>query len=76
MKKEIFAKRDISRREFLRVSGVAAAGTVLVACAGGEPAAPAEAPADTAAEKSVPAAMESASGFKEAPMLADMVASG
>lgn len=76
MKKEIFAKRDISRREFLRVSGVTAAGAVLVACAGGEPAAPAEAPADTTAEESAPAAMESASGFKEAPMLAEMVANG
>ena len=76
MNNEIFAKRDISRREFLRVSGVAAAGVVLVACGGGEVAAPAEAPADTAAEESAPAAMESASGFKEAPMLAEMVANG
>ena len=43
MKTEIFAKRDISRREFLRVSGLATAGVVLVACAGGEASAPAAA---------------------------------
>ena len=76
MKTEIFAKRDISRREFLRVSGLATAGVVLVACAGGEAAAPAAAPTEAAAEEAAPAAMADASKFKEAPMLAELVASG
>ena len=44
MKEEIIAKRDISRREFLRVSGLATAGAVLVACAGGDAAAPERSP--------------------------------
>ena len=70
-------KTEVSRREFVRLSALAGAGTILVACgAGGEPAAEApmeEAPADTAAESSpeMPASM-----YNEAPRLAEMVANG
>ncbi|MDE0142536.1 MAG: ABC transporter substrate-binding protein [Caldilineaceae bacterium] len=73
------ARTPISRREFMRVSGVAAAGAVAVACgASGEPeameeAAPAE---DSAAESSEAAPAASSSQYSEAPMLADMVAAG
>ena len=73
------APTPISRREFMRVSGVAAAGAVAVACgASGEPepmeeAAPAD---DSAAESSEAAPAASSSQYSEAPMLADMVAAG
>ncbi len=71
------APQSISRREFMRVSGVAAAGAVAVACgAGGEPAPMEEAPADTAAESSEAAPATPASQYSEAPMLAEMVAAG
>ncbi len=63
----------ISRREFMRVSALTAAGVVVVACgADGGPAAADEAPA--AEEAAVPQA--SASQYNEAPMLAEMVANG
>lgn len=67
-------KRQISRRQFLQFTAVATAGTVLVACA---PTPSAPAPAATAA----PAAEAGASAavpstFKEAPMLAELVAAG
>ncbi|MDE0464024.1 MAG: twin-arginine translocation signal domain-containing protein, partial [Caldilineaceae bacterium] len=69
-------KTDVTRRDFVRLSAMAGAGTVLVACgAGGAPAAEApmeEAPADTAAE----AAPDSGSMYNEAPRLAEMVANG
>ena len=70
------APTPISRREFMRVSGVAAAGAVAVACgAGGEPEPMQEAaPADDSAAEAAPAA--SSSQYSEAPMLADMVAAG
>ena len=70
------APTPISRREFMRVSGVAAAGAVVVACgAGGEPEPMQEAaPADDSAAEAAPAA--SSSQYSEAPMLADMVAAG
>lgn len=65
-----------SRREFIRLSAVASAGAVAVACgSGGEPAEP-EAPA---MEEAAPAAEEAAMSmgtYQEAPMLADMVSSG
>ena len=73
------APTPISRREFMRVSGVAAAGAVAVACgASGEPEAMEEAaPADdSAAESSEAAPAASSSQYSEAPMLADMVAAG
>ena len=48
-------KTEVSRREFVRLSALAGAGTILVACgAGGEPAAEApmeEAPAESTAPK-------------------------
>jgi peptide/nickel transport system substrate-binding protein len=92
-------KRQLNRRDFLRLSAMTAAGAVLAACGGGEPAAPAattapEAPAAPAATEApaaaataVPAAPTTApaataapamdaSKFKEAPMLAEMVAAG
>ena len=64
-----------SRREFMRISAVTSAGAVIVACgAAGEPA-PAAEPA--AAEAVAPAAEAVPMGkYQEAPMLADMVASG
>ena len=69
-------KTEVSRREFVRLSALAGAGTILVACgAGGEPAAEApmeEAPAESAAE----AAPASSSMYSEAPILAEMVANG
>ena len=70
------SKPDVSRREFVQLSALAGAGTVLVACgAGGAPAAEApmeEAPAESAAE----AAPDSGSMYNEAPRLAEMVANG
>ena len=69
-------KADVTRRDFVRLSAMAGAGTVLVACgAGGAPAAEApmeEAPAESAAE----AAPDSGSMYNEAPRLAEMVANG
>jgi peptide/nickel transport system substrate-binding protein len=76
MKHELLAKRTISRREFLRVSGVITAGAVFAACAPGETDAPVEAPADAVADSSDAAAGEEVSRYKEAPMLAELVASG
>ena len=68
----------ISRREFMRVSAVTAAGAVAVACgASGEPEPMEEAPADSAAaESSDSAPATPASQYSEAPMLAEMVAAG
>ena len=65
-------KTDVSRRDFMRVSAMATAGTVLVACgAGGEPAA--EAPMEEAPAEAAP---DSGSMYNEAPRLAEMVANG
>lgn len=68
-----------SRREFMRISTVATAGAVAVACgAAGEPAEePTEAAEPAMAEQ--PAAAEEAmpmGTYREAPMLSDMVSSG
>ncbi len=71
------AHKRISRREFMRVSALTAAGVVVVACgADGGPAAADEAPAaeEPAAEAAAPEAP--ASQYNEAPMLAEMVANG
>ena len=72
------APSPISRREFIRVSAVTAAGAVAVACgASGEPEPMEEAPADApAAESSDSAPATPASQYSEAPMLAEMVAAG
>ena len=76
MKSLKISKTDVTRRDFMRVSAFATAGTILVACgAGGEPAADApmaEAPADsTEMSSDMPA-----SQYNEAPRLAEMVANG
>ena len=76
MKRLKMPKTDVTRRDFMRVSAMATAGTVLVACgAGGEPAADApmeEAPAEsTEMSSDMPA-----SQYNEAPRLAEMVANG
>ena len=79
----------LSRREFLRISTLATAATVAAACgapsepAGPTVAAPAPPPAEPAAGTSPtqapaapPPAVEGQAKFKEAPMLADLVAAG
>jgi len=65
---------SISRREFVRLTGLTAAGTVLAACAEtpAEPAAPA-APTTAPAAPTVPAEV---SRFSEAPLLAEQVEAG
>jgi len=67
-------KREISRREFLRLSAVTAVGAVVAACAPPVPTAtpvpPTKAPAPTAVPTAVP------SKYTEAPMLADLVKAG
>lgn len=75
--------RGVSRREFLRVSALAGAGVVSVACgAAGEPApaaqeaAPAAPAAAPAAQEAAPAAAASSSQYSEAPMLAELVKAG
>ncbi|MCY3901409.1 MAG: ABC transporter substrate-binding protein [Caldilineaceae bacterium] len=69
--------KRISRREFMRVSALTAAGVVAVACGadGGPPAAD-EAPAAEEAPAEAAAPEASASRYNEAPMLAEMVANG
>jgi len=69
---------ELTRREFLRVSSLAAAASVVAACAQPaepttEPAPPAEAPTTAPAAPSEPPAE---GRYKEAPMLSDLVASG
>lgn len=73
-------KRKISRREFIRLSTMATAGLVAAACAGQAPPPAAEAPQE-APQVAAPVAKEEAKEemagkYKEAPMLADAVASG
>lgn len=76
--KKLRRRTDISRREFLQVSGVTAAGVFITACGAGPAAV--EAPAadsgsgDSSAGDSAPVAAPTQ--FNEAPMLADLVASG
>jgi len=77
-------KKEISRRDFIRLSTVATAGMVAAACAGG--AAPdaeqveqvqEQEPVQESAAAVAEEAEEMASGqYNEAPMLADLVASG
>ncbi len=70
--------RGVSRREFLRLSALATAGVVTVACgASGEPAPSApEAAATTAPASEAAAPAGPPSQYNEAPMLADLVAAG
>ncbi len=77
----------LTRREFVRISALTGAATVVSACgaapaspaapSSGEPAAPAVQP--TAAPSAAPTAAPAAEGqprFREAPMLAELVAQG
>jgi len=73
----------LSRREFLRVSALMTAGTIAVACSPQAPAtpgpeaAPTTAPQTTAPQATQPAPEAAAPArFKEAPMLAELVAKG
>jgi peptide/nickel transport system substrate-binding protein len=65
-------KREITRRDFLRLSAVVATGAVVAACAPPVPTAtpvpPTKPPAPTAAPTAIP--------YGEAPMLADLVKAG
>ena len=77
--KKLKRRAGISRREFMQASGLATAGLVLAACGGAAaPAADApaaEAPAaDSGGGDAAPAAAPGS--YNEAPMLADLVASG
>jgi peptide/nickel transport system substrate-binding protein len=74
------SQRTIGRRQFLQLTGVAAASVMVAACgapgvapAGGEAPAGAAAPAAPAAEGAAPAAP---SKYNEAPMLRELVNSG
>ncbi len=76
MKSLKMPKTDVTRREFVRLSAFATAGTILAACGAGEPAAEApmeEAPAESSdsGASDMPASM-----YNEAPRLAEMVANG
>jgi len=64
----------VSRREFLRVSALVAAGSLAAACvpATPQPAEPTTAPAEPSAPTTAPVT----EGYKEAPMLAEMVSKG
>ena len=79
MKKLAPRTNDITRRRFLQLGAMGTAGLVAAACAGGEaePAAD-DMPATAAdAETEAPApASASPGGYREAPMLAEMVAAG
>lgn len=71
------ARNTVTRREFLRVSGLVAAGGLVAACAGPQatPAPePTQAPVSQPGEPAAPAAPPPR--FNEAPMLAELVAQG
>ncbi len=71
-------KRELTRRDFLRLSAIVTMGTVAAACAGGTPA-PTAAPEAPAAPEEKPAPAEAAAPatkYKEAPILADLVKQG
>lgn len=76
------SKREITRREFLRASVMAATGAVAAACAPGVPApTPTIAPAPTSPPPTLTPMPEAApatlpSKYKEAPMLAELVKQG
>ncbi len=71
-------KKKVTRREFMRLSGLATAGVVVAACGGvPEDAAPAATePAESAAPAEAEAPIGPPTKFNEAPMLADLVAAG
>ena len=79
MKKMELRSDDISRRRFLQLGAIGTAGIVAAACAGAEAEPAAEDMPATAAdtEGEAPAqAPASPGGYREAPMLAEMVADG
>jgi len=68
-------RRKLTRRQFIQLSGLAAAGAVVAACKAPATEAPAtEAPTEATKEPEAPAAP--ASKYQEAPMLAELVAAG
>jgi peptide/nickel transport system substrate-binding protein len=76
-------RRKITRRQFLSLSAVAAAGAVVASCGPTEAPSPTEAPATAVPATAVPptavppaATAAPVSKYKEAPMLADLVAQG
>ncbi len=79
MKKLESRQGDLSRRRFLHLSALSAAGLVAAACAGGEGEPAAEdmpAPAAETVSEAPAAPAVSPGGYSEAPMLAEMVAAG
>ncbi|MBV7339101.1 hypothetical protein KFU94_64980 [Chloroflexi bacterium TSY] len=70
-------RREITRREFLQLSTVAAAGVASAACGGGDAAAPAaEQPAEAPAPAEQAAPAGPPSEYNEAPMLKELVNAG
>ena len=70
-------KRKITRREFIRLSGMVTAGLVAAACVGQAPVPPAEAPQPQPAAAEAAKTEEVMAGkYNEAPMLAELVKSG
>jgi peptide/nickel transport system substrate-binding protein len=76
-------QRTITRREFLRVTGLATAGLVAAACKAPTTPAPTQAPAQATTAPAAPATAvptippaAPASKYKEAPLLADLVKAG
>ena len=71
-------RRMITRRQFLSLSAAAAAGAVVASCGPTEAPPATEAPATAVPPTAVPPAATAApvSKYKEAPMLAELVAKG
>ena len=70
-------KTEVTRRDFVRLSAFATAGTILAACGGGGEAPAAEAPMEEAPAASSDTGSDMPmSQYNESPMMAEMVASG
>ncbi len=67
---------SLTRREFLRVAGVAGAGSILAACAPSAPTSAPEAPTTAPAVEPPSGPAEVSGKYTEAPALADLVGSG
>jgi hypothetical protein len=67
-------RHQFSRRDFLRISAVAASGPLLMACA--QQAAPGEAPAAPQQQAQAAEPAQSGGTYNEAPMLAERVRAG
>ncbi|HEY63846.1 MAG TPA: ABC transporter substrate-binding protein [Caldilineae bacterium] len=73
------AKREFSRREFLRLSAIVTAGAVVTACAPGKTPEPTPVPTEAPTPTPAPAAPAEAAPptkYNEAPMLAELVKKG